>query len=163
MVALIFIKVSLIVNLYMSINKIEIGDCFTCTTDKGKVIGFILLENEKGSSNDNILNFGVVYFKENKASDINEFKNGELFTHKVYTGLKGDFVTGVYAYSFNIKDVEFLNKFKHIGNIKFNSSKFRIGSGSSYTDEFFFNARFNNIEVIAGPKFERQTLINVLN
>lgn len=162
MVALLIVRIVLILNTFMEVNKMEIGDCYICSTDKGKTFGFVLLQKDFTKDKSNAMRFGVVCFKQNTITSIEDFKKGELFTHNVYIGMKGDYKMGVFCYDVYQKDFEFLKKFKQLGNIKINNEKFIYGSGTNYTNELFFNLEFNIIEQSKASDYKREGLTTII-
>lgn len=147
----------------MDINKMNVGDCFTRSTDNGKIIGFLLLNVGFMQDKNNNFKFAVVYFKDNEVSSINDFKKGEIFTHNVYLGVKGDYKMGIYCYDVDPKSSDFFNKLKFKGNFKINEAKFVCGSATNYTNEFFFNLNFNFIEQSKiEPHYRKEKLSRIM-
>jgi hypothetical protein len=157
---IIFVILINLINIFqpmINVNELQPGDSFIYKTDKGKVAGFFLIDKEVVNKKIKWLNFGLVVFKDTAVSTIEDFKKGELFTHKVWDGLDGDYETGIQCYDFSSKGFDFLEKFQYLGNIKFERKKFTIGGGSTFTNEMFINLDVNNMEG-SNAKYERKPL-----
>lgn len=135
----------------------KIGDSYVCSTDIGKVIGFVLINKNKS----NALRFAVVRFKNNEVTSMDDFKKGKLFTHNVCIGIKGDYKMGIQTYDVYYKDFIFLNKLKHLGQVSINESKFTNGGGTIYTNELFFNLHFNSLE-LSNANYKTESIMEIL-
>jgi hypothetical protein len=141
----------------INVNELQPGDSFIYKTDKGKVAGYFLINKEITKGKITAIKFGLVVFKDAAVSTIEDFKKGELFTHKVWSGLNGDYDIGLQCYDFYSEDFNFLEKFQYLGNFNFERNKFTIGGGSNFTNEMFINLDVNNMEG-SNAKYERKPL-----
>jgi hypothetical protein len=145
----------------MNIEKMNVGDCYIYKTNKNKMVGFILISKVTTESKIDWVKFGTIVFKNETTKKIEDFKKGELFTHKVYSGLEGDYENGIQGYEFNTKAFEFLVKFQYVGNLKLNKSKYTYGGGGVFSSELIFNLDLNSIE-FGKEHYQRQSLEELL-
>lgn len=148
-------------NLCFDLAKANIGDCFVYQTDRDKIVGFILENIEKNKNRVEKLRFCIVDIIQSTDIDFEDFKNGQIYTHKVYQGLNGDFKTGIQCYDFYPTGFEIFKKFKFVANIQLDQAKYTYGGGWSFADEFFFNVDLNNIE-LTSVQFEKKNLDSIM-
>lgn len=162
-IQIIILKILLIFQLVSSMNIEEIkeGNCYTYTTDKNNTFGLVTLGKEYKGKNVSSIRFAIIYFKDGKVTSIEKFKTGELYTHNVYEGLKGDYKMGIQCYDFYSKGFHFLDKFKYLGNVSLDKGSFTIGGGGGFTNELFFNISLNIMDQ-ASIDYKKESLTKII-
>lgn len=145
-----------------SLEKIKIGDCFSYNT-KGNLskFGFIVISKfQKKDKSIRNLQLAIVKISE-KCFTLDDFKSGYLYTHKVQVGMENiKYILGLFCYNFDGNSLNILNKFNYLGNIKIDSSKYIVGTGSDASSEFMFGADLKNIDIIT-ERYDKTKLIEI--
>lgn len=139
------------------------GNCYTyCLENKVKkeVCGFVVINIHKGKRKQYI-ECALISFASKEVYNLDDFTTGLLYTRKIFYSNQN--ILGIFCYEFHEHNIDIINKFQYIGEIKIDKSKFIIGGGGDAPTEPMLSNLLLNSRHILFSEYGQMQLKNIIS